>query len=35
MYENTFGAKYKWILDYLQFFAFPLVQIKVFKGWKK
>ena len=35
MYDNTFEVKYKWILDYVQFFAFLLVQIKAFKGWKK
>lgn len=29
MYDNTFEVKYKWILDYLQFCALPLVKIKV------
>lgn len=32
MYDNTFEAKYKWILVYLKFCAPPLVQIKVFEG---
>lgn len=32
MYDNTFEVKCKWILDYLQFCALPLVKIKVSKG---